>query len=346
MELALYCPDYGFYETETDKVGREGDFFTSVSVGSVFGELLAIQFSDWLRDTQTKSREGRGRLHLIEAGANDGRLALDILSWFSRWRPEQFAELDYWIVEPSLRLQRRQQSTLARFGGQVRIVGDMNAVMENGRVNGVIFSNELLDAMPVRRMGWDSHARQWFEWGVRLDEAEQFAWTRMPCATPIETQGLPEELLNVLPHEYTFEICPQAIAWWREAATWLESGRLVAIDYGLTQDELWAPHRLHGTLRTYSRHQIGGDLLRHPGELDITAHVNFPAIEAAGLACGLRTITFCSQEKFLVDITRRLADGKIELDFSDAKRRRQFQTLIHPHHMGRPFRVLVQARGD
>src|SRR5271168_2602591 len=76
MELALYCPESGYYETEIAKVGRGGDFITSVSVGNVFGQLLGYQFSQWL--------EAGGwppQMVIAEAGAHDGRLAADILGW-------------------------------------------------------------------------------------------------------------------------------------------------------------------------------------------------------------------------------------------------------------------------
>ena len=68
MELALYCPDCGFYEKEEDNIGRSGDFFTSVSSGPLFGELLAFQFAKWLEQMEAAP----GELWIVEAGAHDG----------------------------------------------------------------------------------------------------------------------------------------------------------------------------------------------------------------------------------------------------------------------------------
>jgi len=62
---------------EKDNVGRQGDFITSVSVGSLFGELLAFQFAGWLDELKTRHE----KLKIIEAGAHDGKLAADILNW-------------------------------------------------------------------------------------------------------------------------------------------------------------------------------------------------------------------------------------------------------------------------
>src|SRR3954469_24770401 len=107
MDIALYCPDCGFYEREKDNLGKRGDFFTSVSVGSLFGELLAYKFSDWFEGKdETPSTQYGTRdtpLRLVEAGAHDGQLARDILDWMRDRRPGIFRRLEYHIVEPSAR---------------------------------------------------------------------------------------------------------------------------------------------------------------------------------------------------------------------------------------------------
>src|SRR2546425_12602421 len=99
MELALYCPDYGFYEKEEDNIGRGGDFYTSVSVGPLFGELLAFQFAEWFSPPATRPAS----LQLIEAGAHRGQLASDVLNWLKLQRPGIFARTEYVILEPSAR---------------------------------------------------------------------------------------------------------------------------------------------------------------------------------------------------------------------------------------------------
>ncbi len=343
MALALYCPDYGFYETEGDKIGRRGDFFTSVSVGNLFGELLAFQFSDWLSEIQTENpRTATGKITLIEAGAYQGQLARDILLWLQQWRPNLFSRLEYCIAEPSIRLRQKQHATLASFSEKVRWVSRLRNLAA-ASVSGVIFSNELLDAMPVRRIGWDAEEKKWFEWGVAL-QAEEFIWTRIDNPERLELPTIPNELLQHLPDGYTTEVCPAASQWWTEAAGLLATGKMLAIDYGLTADELIAPERNRGTLRSYSKHRVGDDLLANPGEQDITAHVNFTSIQSAGEAVGLRTDELFSQEKFLVRIAEKTWKQPETFDEWNPTRRRQFQTLVHPQHMGRPFRVLVQSR--
>ena len=116
MDLALYCPVCGYYEKEKDSLGRRGDFYTSVSVGGLLGELLAFQFADWLAtlNPQTPIRQ------LVEAGAHDGQLAKDILAWLRTRRPELLRRIEYWIVEPSARRRGWQRETLREFAPRVR----------------------------------------------------------------------------------------------------------------------------------------------------------------------------------------------------------------------------------
>jgi SAM-dependent MidA family methyltransferase len=370
MELALDCPVHGYYETKKDNPGRHGDFYTSVGVGELFGQLLAFQFAEWLEQL----RIADCGLRIVEAGAHDGRLAKDILTWLQLNRPELFELVEYWIIEPSARRQEWQGETLREFAPRVHWFAGFQSLLQERTchsspatrhppLRGVIFSNELLDAMPVHRFGWDAAKKTWFEWGVAVD-GEKFVWRRLPAAFPssIPTRDLsefhlPPSLLTVLSDGYTIEISPAAEDWWREAAGILERGKLMTIDYGLTAEELFSPDRLRGTLRAYFRHHASDDILANVGEQDLTAHVNFSAIQAAGESVGLRTEMFSTQSQFLTRILEKASkdnsldelvasksDGYGSKKGWTPAQARQFQTLTHPEHLGRPFRVLVQSR--
>jgi len=342
MELALYCPDCGYYEKEKDTVGRRGDFYTSVSIGKLFGELLAFQFTEWLKDW----RSADCRLQIVEAGAHDGRLANDILSWLMLRRPVLWGQIEYCIVEPSVRLQTRQKETLAQFGSKVRWFGGLEALATH-KVRGVIFSNELLDAMPVNRIGWDGARREWFEWGVAW-QGNRFVWTRLfgginaPDAdTWIITipENVPMELLDGLTVETS-----SAGTWWRQAAGSLERGKLLTLDYGLDAGAFLSRQLAGGTLRAYHRHHLVEDVLANPGEQDLTAHVDFTLLKMIGERAGLNTEVNCSQAEFLTHILK--CAGQVGNDFESwtGAHTRQFLTLTHPEHLGRSFRVLVQSR--
>jgi SAM-dependent MidA family methyltransferase len=339
MELALYAPDCGYYEAQKENVGRRGDFYTSVSVGNLFGELLAFQFAEWLEELRIANCE----LQIVEAGTHDGKLAADILNWLQSNRPELFAQIEYFVIEPSARRQEWQRETLKPFAPRVRWLSRFNDSTVQ-RFNGIIFSNELLDAMPVHRFGWDAKTKKWFEWGVAI-ECGKFVWAKIQkpqSDLPSSILNLPSSLLDVLPDNYIVENSPAAESWWCEAANSLQTGKLLTMDYGLAADELFSPARTNGTLRAYFRHHLADDILANAGGQDLTAHVNFPAIQIAGEDAGLKTELFSTQTKFLTQILENtLRKKSFQWNPGHA---RQFQTLTHPEHLGRAFRVLVQSR--
>jgi len=347
MELALYHPEFGYYERRSP-VGRQGDYYTSVSAGGLFGELLAFAFAQWGAGLDD------GPLQIVESGAHDGRLARDIVDWVNR-REGGRGQIEYWILEPSIARRAWQKETLGPCANSVRWASDWDRLPACG-VQGVIFANELLDAMPARRWVWDAAAMNWREWGVGRT-GDGFAWVRLdrpqstgPDSSPVGLSDLNEffpldaSLLAVLPDGFIVETCPAALTWWRNAAARLRRGWLLTFDYGLTFEELLSPSRSQGTLRAYHNHQVSNAVLDRPGEHDLTAHVNFSAIRAAGEAAGLKTEHFESQGSFLVRVV-----GEIERQsgrFGDwtPGRRRQLKTLVHPEHLGHAFRVLAQSR--
>ncbi len=379
MDVALYCPNCGYYEKEEDIIGRRGDYYTNVSVGSLFGELLAFKFAEWLQQIWESRTEVSGLgsagvarvmgegLRIVEAGAHRGDLARDILNWLRKYHPGLFDRLEYWIVEPSDRRRSWQQERLRDFGGMVHSASEMAGATDGSLagshapsaagVRGIIFSNELLDAMPVHLLGWDAKSRVWFEWGVTA-QAGRLVWTRMfdgasGTATQQPSAGastfhfeLPVEsaLLDTLPDGFTTEVCPAAEEWWRVAANTLRCGKLLTFDYGLTAEEYFMPERKAGTVRGYHRHQPGNDVLVHPGGQDITAHVNFTAIRAAGESAGLSTDSFLPQAQFLTTIAARIWKEGGSFGEWTSERTRQFQTLTRPEHLGQSFRVLVQSK--
>jgi SAM-dependent MidA family methyltransferase len=347
MELSLYCPKFGYYEQQDVSPGQKGDFYTSVSVGELFGELMANQFAEW----QGSAEHGKqtAKCQIVEAGAHDGKLAADILRWMRTEREELFARLEYWILEPSATRRQMQQRMLAEFADSIRWFESWQQVPTLG-VNGIIFSNELLDAMPVNRLAWDVAKKEWFEWGVTWS-MDRFAWMKMADgshsalrAPQSALASLPPELLAVLPDGFTTEICPAAMDWWHQAARRLKTGKLMTIDYGLTAEQFFTPERKDGTLRAYHQHHQTNDLLGRPGEQDITAHVNFSAIQAAGEAEGLKTESFTTQRQFLTHIIEKNCCHNPTVKEWTPSRVRQFQTLTHPEHLGQRFQVLVQGR--
>lgn len=339
MELALYHPAHGYYERHLKQTGRHGDFFTSVSVGSLYGELLGADFARRLEALPGNE------LLLIEAGAHDGQLGRDLLDYLNEYQKDVFRRVQYLIIEPSSSHAQRQFHTLSRYDGKVRWVKSWSEIPE---FRGICFSNELLDAMPVHVFRWHAEIHDWTEWGISNLNGN-FHWQLLPAARQSERARrllarLPEQLLAVLPNQFTVEISPEAVSWWLEAAHRLHSGWLFTADYGFLQEDFFSPHRSRGTLRAYSKHQLRGEILDAVGQQDITAHVNFSLLIAAGESAGLKLEEFVQQSIYLKTILERIEAAPELFPLWTPMRYRQLISLIHPEHLGRVFKVLIQSR--
>lgn len=318
MELALYHPEHGYYAREQDRprTGKEGDFVTSVSAGPLFGRLLALQFGSWWK------HEGKPpSFDVVEAGANDGQLASDLLKSIRSELPEMEAALRYTIVEPLPRLREKQRKLLGEFSC-VKWVG---AIEELGKLSGVIFGNELVDAFPVHRLCWEGN--DWSELKI-VSLNQKLGWSRVDVS---------KELKADLPMQGRggVEVCPSGLGWIQSAAGALEKGRIVLFDYGWTDPEYFQVERPEGTLRGYKAHRYVDDVLVEPGECDLTAHVRWTPLLEHATRSGLRQEEFLQQSRWL---TRVFAEHLPELTSSET---RQFQTLAHPGMLGEAFRVLV-----
>ena len=341
MELALYCPDCGYYETKKDNVGRRGDFITSVSTGELFGQLLAFQFAEWLDEIKTLNPQP-STLNLIEAGAHDGRLAADILSWLQIHRPE--------IVRAN-RIRHSRTFTAPA----VLAARDAENFIPNVRWHNFQISTlQLLNSpasfsatncstpFPSTATAGMRRDKKWFEWGVAV-EGEKFVWARMPEKfgnSKFRLRNWKPFCLTATPSR---PAPPPKTGGARPRAFW-QHGKLLTIDYGLTADEMFSPSRTNGTLRAYFRHHVSDDMLANTGEQDLTAHVNFSALQTSRRSSrienrdGLRP-----RRNFSPEILEKTMRTKTFGGWTPA-RTRQFQTLTHPEHLGRAFRVLVQSK--
>jgi len=145
MEQALYHPEYGYYSSDRAEIGRRGDYFTNVSVGPLFGELLAAQFAEvW------KLLGRIDNFTVVEQGAHHGEFARDVLESTQRRFPQFFAALRYCIIEPFSKLQDRQSEALEKFQDRVQWQKSLEELEPFG---GVHFSSVLLGAMPVNLRG-------------------------------------------------------------------------------------------------------------------------------------------------------------------------------------------------
>ena len=310
MQQALYHPEHGYYSSGRCAIGRKGDYFTNVSVGPLFGQLLASQFSEiW---------ERLGKMNdfvIVEQGAHDGQFARDVLEFVQKRLPEFFDALRYRILEPFPILQERQRQTLEAFRDKVEWRSSSEPF------TGVHFSNELLDAMPVRLISDGTEKL------VGLD-GDKFVFVERPVDKTMFNQAALECI--------------------DEIAANLQRGYVIAIDYGFLDEEF------ERTVQVRARHRNLDSPFEQIGDADITMSVHWRSIIERAQANGLRVAGFTDQHHFLTGVISELGGGgSPESPAGDwgqsplpdsPKTKRELQTLLHPEMLGRAFQVLALAK--
>lgn len=362
MDMALYHPNYGYYSTQAVNIGKRGDFFTSVHLGPDFGELLAEQF--------VQMWEILGQpvpFSLVEMGAGQGHLALDILNYLKLRYPNFFAALEYIIVEKSPILRQEQQQRLQEF--TVQIQSSLEEILSNSIV-GCFFSNELVDALPVHQFILEQGQLREIYVTLQQDSIvnHQELLTSPTPPSPLiptpfteitaepSTPKLAEyfDLVgiqfpeNVYPEGYRSEVNLAALDWLSVVADRLQRGYVLTIDYGYPASRYYNPRRSQGTLQCYWRHQRHNNPYINIGRQDITAHVDFTALERWGERCGLAKVGLTQQELFLMALglgDRIAALSYTNQPISDLLRRRDaLRQLLDPFGLG-GFSILAQSKG-
>ena len=337
MEMALYQPGTGYYAKigGPSPIGRSGDFFTSVSVGPLFGRLLARQFFQMWRELGTPNP-----FWMIEQGAHDGQLACDILEWCREETPEFFEAIHYAIVQSSGAASMHQKCA-PETGIIARMTWMENlAALATEEPVGVFFSNELVDAFPVRSIIYRSG--QWLEQHVAID-GENLRWTNRAIDDAELSAAIVALPLPAI-EGYMTEINLRARQWIAEVGRALHRGYVLTIDYGHPASLYYAPHRTHGTLTAFVKHHGIDDVLTEPGMRDITAHVDFTALAQAGDKAGLSTLGFLDQQRFLLGIAHDELSGADGPRVEIQENLGAWHTLTHPEHLGADFFALLQAK--
>jgi SAM-dependent MidA family methyltransferase len=310
MQQALYHPEHGYYSSGRCAIGRQGDYFTNVSIGPLFGQLMLVQFAEiW---------EQLGKINdfvIVEQGAHDGQFARDVLQASRERMPEFFEALRYRIIEPFPILQERQSRMLEPFRDKVEWRNSFEPF------TGVHFSNELLDAMPVRLIN-----------------------------------GSVEKLVDVQNDKFVFIERPlshtafnkAALDWIDSVAANLQRGYVITIDYGNSGDEF------QGNVQVRARHRHLDSPFEQIGHADITMQVDWTSVAGRAEANGLRVAGFTDQHHFLTGIVSQLSRGGSpeppagdwdQSPLADSpKMKRALQTLLHPELLGRAFQVLALAK--
>lgn len=337
MDTCLYHPEFGYY-TKADQHPRR-DYYTSVDAGAIFGTLLARQFHEmWV------SIGRPAEFALVEAGAGCGALAAQVLDFVQRELPQFYAALCYVAVERSAarRALIAQAPSLRTYldDRKFEIASEIPAEIACG----CMFSNELLDAMPVHRVVRDGTEL--------LERYVTFGPDGLgDCVGPLSSDAVRRYFSEqgiTLGDGQQAEGNLHACRWIEDAGRRLRRGFVLTIDYGHEAGELYDLRHMRGTLLAYQRHRAGEDFYRAPGEQDLTAHVNFTALDHWGKRAGLIRTGFTTQSTFLMalargsDFAELQSEGMSESESSRA--RLLFKTLIYPEGMGETFQVLIQHK--
>ena len=338
MELSLYHSDLGYYTRESHRVGKAGDFITSVSIGKCYGTILAHYFSSLIELQFSKEKQ----IVIVEFGAEYGDLAIDIMSELKNiLNDEQFQNLKYLVVEPFDSKRRKLKNRLVNEElNNIKVIADLN---EQNNLNGFVLGNEVLDAMPFKRVRFRN--KKWVELGVGLEKSDK-------SLSLIEVEnGIQCELLsawaldasNELPEGFTTEVNLCLNKFIESIYSSFSKVSGLFIDYGSTTDELIASNKLGGTVRGYSDHKYITDLLASPGTHDITANVNFDDFRLIAQRAGFEVFGPIEQYRFLTNAAK---NWLIDIEKSQMQRAdkeqiiNQFKMLIHPTTMGRSFKML------
>lgn len=333
MRMALYAPGLGYYSGGARRFGQlsvdGSDFVTAPELTPLFGQTLARQMAQVLSLSAPQ---------VLEFGAGSGALAADLLLTLDNECER------YFIVEVSASLRDQQRATL-----QQRCPQYLEKMVWLNELptafSGCIVGNEVLDAMPVKRVLLID--RGWHEQGVVWREA-QFDWATDSLSPPLS--GLPDlpHALDISSHSltpgYVTEVGVEAQGFISTVAGLLTQGAALFIDYGFPAAEFYHPQRRQGTLMCHYRHHAHDNPFLYPGLQDITAHVNFTALAETALTAGADHAGYTSQARFLLNagITELLAQ---QTDASRWRAASAVQKLLSEAEMGELFKVWSFSRG-
>ena len=341
MEACLYEPGLGYYTSPGRKVGAEGDFYTSISVHASFGRVIAREIAQMWRCMGSPAE-----FTLVECGAGNGRLACDIMDYLAERESRMFDGVRLVLVEREPTLQSAQAEMLAAHNQHLGWLAPEEFYSGRFTFSGCLYSNELIDALPVHRVVMTSDGLKEIYVTLKNGELTEEAGE---LSTPAIKEYLQRVEVELHPGKQA-EINLCALDWFASASRALKQGFILTIDYGFPAAELFAPHRNRGTLLCYHRHQTEENPYIRLGEQDITSHVDFTALIKCGEELGLRTDWFGEQYRFL------LASGLVEeieeierSEISEQEKLRlrlALKKLIMPEGgMGDTFRLLIQSKG-
>jgi len=337
MEACLYSPQFGYYRSGRPTVGRDGDFLTSPEVHPIFGAAIGhVAHELW-------EHLGRpGRFEMVEVGPGTGALAESMLRHLHSSAPELAAACRFSLVEPDAAAAAQQAERLRAVlrPDQIELIPHLDEIRDEHHL---VVANELLDALPVHRLRFTGGV--WRELHVDCSPTLGFHELAVDLSDPQLLQPLngmtaaEQQIVEVSPERGSVVT--------RLAGAVGERGLLLLLDYGYSRERLYASWRRDGTLMTFRNHVPGDDPYVHPGEQDITAHIDVDQVREAAQAAGMSPLPALSQAQWLQQlgaaVMPAVADAEMETGRYLAARR-AIETLTDPAGLGR-IAVMGFSRG-
>lgn len=327
MEMALYHPELGYYNSTQDKIGAQGDFYTSPYVSADFGAMIARQMEEMWQILEKKP------FTIVEYGAGTGLLCHDILDYLKNNSP-LYDHLSYYIIEKSTSMQEIEKKHLREK------VSWYNSIQDMPNINGCVLSNELVDNFSVHQVIMEDQLMEVF-----VDYKDGFVEVLKPAKKELTDYF---ETLNVqLPKGFRTEVNLEALSWIKEVSHHIHKGYAITIDYGAESLELYSHRRGCGTLLCYNKHHKNDSPYQNIGEQDITSHTNFSALRQWGSQYGMESCGMVNQANFLLGLgikeyqNSALVHNKDDLQLAAHQALMNYRLLFD---MGMKFKVLIQGK--
>jgi len=280
MELALQHPEYGYYRVR-EPIGRTGDFVTAPEISQMFGEMIGVWCAEVWR--------GLGKpdpFALIELGPGRGTMMRDILRATSNVSSFHCAK-KLFLIDSDLALRKTQRENLA--GDMPRYVEELAHIAP---MPALIVANEFFDSLSVRQ--FEKTFQGWSERMVTVKDDDLVISLR--GLEEAETFLIPISMRDAAPGTVV-ELCPKAQILMRALARRLatQKGAMLMIDYGYTAPSGTA------TVQAASNHTYA-DIFERPGEVDLTAHVDFTTLAEIAREAGLEVSPVLGQGEFLKNL--------------------------------------------
>jgi len=333
MRMALYQPGCGYYSAGLKKFGRAGDFITAVEIGSLFAKSLARQFAEVI--------EPLAQPVILELGAGSGRFCVDVLTALDNMCSSgQYLPQHYLILEVSADLKQQQQQHIKTLPVHLSERVQWLEEPPDEEFDGVIFANEVLDALPVEVFQFKNNNYQRLMLELVSNKLVE-QWRNFPDDLLSQIKA---KALN-LADGYRSEFIPHLNDWIAGITQNLNQGLVLFIDYGYGRDVYYHPERHSGTLVCHQRHQANFNPYHDVGAQDITAFVDFTAVAEALKAADCEVVGFNNQMDLLMDLgVEKLLS--IDGNYSEYyERTSELKQLMMPSEMGERFKCIAALKG-